>query len=123
MPARLIQEARSTLIDLEEGIVLGPAEDGGYYLIGASLPLSAAVFQDIPWSGPAVLERTLERARSEGIDFRLLETWHDIDRPADLASLLSGRGAPESRALIESLGPRPALVHLFEQQSKTKTGV
>jgi hypothetical protein len=123
MPSRLICEACSALSDPEGDIVLGPAEDGGYYLIGASLPIEEVLFRDIPWSGPTVLEETLKRARKAGLALRLLETWHDIDRPADLAFLLGGQGAPKSRAFLEALGQRAALASLLKgRATTTKTG-
>jgi len=123
MPSRLIREACSALTDPEADIVLGPAEDGGYYLIGASLPIEEALFRDIPWSGPTVLEKTLERASEAGLALRLLETWHDIDRPADLAFLLGSQGAPKSRAFLEALGQRAALATLLKGRAAAiKTG-
>jgi len=109
LPPRFINDARSILIDPDVDMVLGPAQDGGFYLIGASLPLSGVIFHDIPWSGPEVLEKTIERAREAGLGVRLLGLWHDIDRPEDLALLMSGQGAPESRAFIKALGPRAGL--------------
>ncbi len=123
MPSRLIGEACAALSDPGADVVIGPAEDGGYYLIGASLPMEEALFRDIPWSGPAVLEKTIERAREAGLALRLLETWHDIDRPEDLAFLLGSQGAPRSRAFLEALGQRAALETLLKgRAADTKTG-
>ncbi len=64
-------------------IVLGPAEDGGYYLIGMS-GAHEALFMGIPWSTDLVLERTLELARERKLAVTLLPRWYDLD---DLASL------------------------------------
>lgn len=61
-------------------LVLGPAEDGGYYLIAMSRPLP--LFDGIEWSTPRVLAQTLERVR--GLRVRLLEPRRDIDTPDDL---------------------------------------
>ena len=63
--------------------VLGPAEDGGYYLIG-STEAHAELFADIPWGSPRVLDITLERADQVGVDFILLPKLRDIDTAADL---------------------------------------
>ena len=63
-------------------LVLGPAADGGYWLIGLRKPC-ACLFEDIPWSTPSVLGTTLERAKQLGLDHELLETLDDVD---DLAS-------------------------------------
>ena len=71
-----------------EGAVIGPARDGGYYLIGfrsdAFLP---AVFKDIPWSTGEVLTATLQVFRHAGSDVSLLPLWRDIDTAADLQDL------------------------------------
>ncbi len=73
------------LLDRHEAVV-GPAADGGYWLLGMRRRL-ARVFEDVPWSTGAVLERTLERLREEGIAPALLETLADVDEPGDLWAL------------------------------------
>ena len=69
-------------------IVLGPAYDGGYYLIGLKQSLSAEqlkdLFMDIPWGSDTVLSKTLERAEKLQLQLHLLEKLHDIDTPDDL---------------------------------------
>ena len=64
-------------------VVIGPAEDGGYYLLGlgASLPW---LFGDMPWGTDAVLAITLRRLAERGIVPVLLDTLADLDRPEDL---------------------------------------
>ena len=64
--------------------VLGPALDGGYYLIGLSKPV-LGLFEDIPWSTPEVLAKTLEKLERAGIHPELLETLSDVDEAKDLA--------------------------------------
>jgi len=64
-------------------LVLGPALDGGYVLIGARKPVDA-VFVDIAWGGSGVLAETLARARAAAISVQLLQPLADIDRPEDL---------------------------------------
>ncbi len=62
--------------------VLGPAQDGGYVLIGLRKP-AARLFQGMPWGGARVLARTRRRlARVHKLTVELATTW-DIDRPAD----------------------------------------
>lgn len=81
---------------LERGpLVLGPCDDGGYFLIGLARR-EPRLFADVPWSTSAVLETTLRLARELGIDAELLEAQFDVDEPADLARL---------RALIAAQGP------------------
>lgn len=64
-------------------MVVGPAKDGGYYLIGLRFEIPD-LFKDIPWGTANVLESTLERAYRVGINPVLLETLEDVDRPEDL---------------------------------------
>lgn len=67
-------------------VVLGPAEDGGYGLIGVTgtraIPLRE-LFQRIPWGGDRVLEETLERARTCSLEVALLREIWDVDDAAD----------------------------------------
>lgn len=64
-------------------LVLGPADDGGYYLIGLRSPCDE-LFRDIPWSTDEVFVRSIARATALGLSFTRLETLQDIDRPEDL---------------------------------------
>lgn len=68
-------------------VVLGPAADGGYYLIGLrrSLP---DLFRGIPWSSETVLKMTVERVRQAGLPYAMLPTKEDVD---DLASWRRGQ--------------------------------
>jgi len=65
-------------------VTIGPAEDGGYYLIGIrrSLP---DLFENLPWSTSAVFDETMERAKQNNLSVKLLETLSDCDVPEDLA--------------------------------------
>jgi rSAM/selenodomain-associated transferase 1 len=65
-------------------VVLAPAEDGGYALIGARR-VSAELFRDIAWGTAQVYEQTVKRLR--GYRWRALRTLWDVDRPADLDRL------------------------------------
>jgi uncharacterized protein len=66
----------------ETDLVLGPAQDGGYWLIGLRAP-AAGLFAEIAWSTPRVLEQTLERAKIAGLRFQLLRELRDVDTLAD----------------------------------------
>ena len=74
--------------------VLGPAEDGGYYLLGLSRP-EWRLLQGIPWSSDAVTRVTLERAAAIGASLATLEPWYDIDDVESLRRALS-ESPPES---------------------------
>lgn len=63
--------------------VLGPAADGGYYLLGMT-KMVPGIFDGVPWSTPRVLDETLARLRAAGIRPALLETLADVDEAADL---------------------------------------
>lgn len=78
--ARLV-EAFTTLEHAD--IVLGPAHDGGYYLIGLSQP-RPELFQSIAWGTAHVLRQTLEAAQNSNCSVRLLDPLGDIDHPEDL---------------------------------------
>jgi len=67
----------------ESDMVLGPAKDGGYYLIGVK-EANQNVFQNIDWSTDMVFKQTLKKAEEEGLVVSLLKILSDIDRPEDL---------------------------------------
>lgn len=67
-------------------VVLGPAADGGYVLIGCSR-VDRAIFHRVPWGTGRVLENTRARLRDLGWSWQELEPLQDIDRPEDLRSL------------------------------------
>lgn len=67
-------------------VVLGPAKDGGYYLLGMR-ERRDHLFQDIAWSTRRVAAQTRERARECGATLFELETTFDVDRPEDLTAL------------------------------------
>ena len=64
-------------------VVIGPADDGGYYLIGIAKPYPF-LFQDMRWSTEHVMPDTLDRLQQHKIGYEILETLHDCDRPEDL---------------------------------------
>ena len=93
-------------------LVLGPALDGGYTLIGLARP-APELFRGVAWGTPAVLEQTLERARALGWSAAQLERLGDLDTPADLVNWLSkacvrgAPGAPRTRAALATMGLIP----------------
>lgn len=66
----------------QHDLVLGPAEDGGYGLIGLRRPV-AELFTEMPWGSKAVTAETLTRARQQQLDVQLLSTLWDVDTEAD----------------------------------------
>ncbi len=66
----------------EKDIVLGPADDGGYYLLGC-IELHPALFANIKWSTPSVMDQTIEKIKEANLSYCLLEKLHDIDTAED----------------------------------------
>jgi rSAM/selenodomain-associated transferase 1 len=64
-------------------IVFGPAQDGGYYLIGMKKPIHA-LFHEIPWSSEITLQKSMEKARNLGYTVSLTEKLSDIDTIEDV---------------------------------------
>jgi uncharacterized protein len=81
---RLIQQAFTALG--EHDVVLGPALDGGYYLIALAAP-QPALFRGISWSTAAVAVQTRARARALGLSCHLLQPLRDVDTERDARGL------------------------------------
>ncbi len=79
--AGYLSDAFDTLREVD--VVLGPALDGGYVLIGLNHP-AVRLFQGVSWGGPRVLEQTRERLRELGLCWHELPALRDLDRPEDL---------------------------------------
>lgn len=86
LPTRYLVDAAHALLAPGDRVVLGPADDGGYYLLGLKAP-HARLFADIAWSTDGVAEATRERARELGLEIVQLPRWYDIDDRASLARL------------------------------------
>ena len=67
-------------------VVLGPASDGGYYLVGLSTA-DADLFEDIAWDSPQVLAQTAAHVRRQRLTLRLLPQLSDLDEAADMQPL------------------------------------
>ena len=108
LPSGYISRAFSALS--EHDAVIGPAIDGGYYLIGFRADsFRTAIFENIPWSTPGVYAATIDRLSSSRSRVYLLPQWRDIDHYSDLCALadLLVRGetaAPATAAFIAKTG-------------------
>ncbi len=89
-------------------VVLGPSDDGGYYLIGMK-KAHREPFEGIAWSTASVLDETLSRCRKAGLEVVMLPTWYDVDDVTTLdvlkAELLDGI-TPEFAAMQGYEAPR-----------------
>src|SRR3989440_4209399 len=86
LPGELLRTATSLLAQDGDRVVLGPSEDGGYYLIGLKHP-HHELFERIAWSTADVLAHTIERAAEINLPVDLLPTWYDVDDAATLRLL------------------------------------
>jgi rSAM/selenodomain-associated transferase 1 len=77
-------------------VVLGPSEDGGYYLIGAS-SVPEGIFEGMPWGEERVLAETVRRLERSGLAYRLVTRRFDVDRVHDVRRLLRACGDGSSR--------------------------
>jgi rSAM/selenodomain-associated transferase 1 len=105
IPTAFLVQAATLLLAPGDRAVLGPADDGGYYLLGLKAP-HAALFRDIAWSTATVAETTRAWAREIHLELVELEPWYDVDDEASLNVLLresDGYAAPETRAAITRL--------------------
>ena len=73
-------------LETSGGVVLGPADDGGYYLIGMTA-VHAGLFEQIAWGSDSVLTDTLRAAEQSGVDARLIRRAYDVDTIDDLRRL------------------------------------
>lgn len=108
LPADRILRALAALEEAE--VVLGPAIDGGYYLIGCRDRVPDVFGQGIGWGGAAVLKETLARLDASGSSVALLDPWPDVDDWPGLVALAERLrvardtvGSPAPKATIDML--------------------
>ena len=106
LPPHLLEEGRAALATHDA--VLGPTDDGGFYLIGLRR-CGPGLLSGIPWSRSDTLHHTELRLRQAGHVVALSSRWFDVDEPADLARLAvriaSGElRAPATARALASLG-------------------
>lgn len=99
LPQKIIEDAFMMLANAGDAVI-GPAADGGYYLIGLKpstfLP---DVFSGISWSTESVYSETLQVLRAQGLRVEILSGWHDVDNGEDLIRLVErNRSTPFARS-------------------------
>ncbi len=107
LPGRLIIRAFDALSDADA--VIGPAMDGGYYLIGFRRNgFTPAIFKDMTWSAPDVFGKTMAAFARAGRAVSALPAWNDLDEVADLRRMMQDaaarRRAPRTAAYLARLG-------------------
>jgi rSAM/selenodomain-associated transferase 1 len=93
LTAEYLLDAAAALVDGNDAVI-GPAEDGGYVLIGLARGPAAALFEDIAWGSGLVMQQTRLRLERLGWRWRELATLWDLDRPEDLPRLDRLRAEP-----------------------------
>ncbi|MBA2258931.1 MAG: TIGR04283 family arsenosugar biosynthesis glycosyltransferase [Acidobacteria bacterium] len=78
LPPGVISRALQATTGRRPGVVLGPASDGGYYLVALQQP-APRLFDQIAWGSSSVLEQTRTRATELGLAVRLIDEWYDVD--------------------------------------------
>jgi rSAM/selenodomain-associated transferase 1 len=86
LPTALLVETARVLAQPGDRAVLGPADDGGYYLLGLK-HAHRRMFEDVDWSTERVAAQTLARAREIGLPVHVLPAWYDVDDAAALRCL------------------------------------
>lgn len=92
LATRVLRQAAALLAAPGERVIMGPAEDGGYYLLGMQRA-HATLFSRIDWSTARVAVQTRARVREAGLALCELEPWYDVDEPASLHRLIEQLGA------------------------------
>ena len=116
LPAGNFSEAIRILKMRGDRVVLGPCDDGGYYLIGLKKP-QRELFEQIDWSTERVFEQTRARARGVGLEVELLADGYDVDDAASLRRLCkellnqstSDSVAPSTRKFLADIAARKKL--------------
>jgi uncharacterized protein len=97
LPPEHVSSALGVLTRGGEVLVLGPTDDGGYYLIGLTQS-RPEFFDHIPWGTPLVLQRTREAAEALGIPVETMPLWYDVDSASDLRRVWHHSEPPNSTA-------------------------
>jgi uncharacterized protein len=124
LPQARLAEAAVLLRQTGDRVVLGRADDGGYYLIGLKRA-HEHMFHHIDWSTPRVFKQSVERAREIGLDVARLAPWYDVDDAATMSRLYAelamfrpparkseslGFAAPATGRFLRELAARNAMV-------------
>jgi rSAM/selenodomain-associated transferase 1 len=117
LPTALLVETANVLAEPGDRAVLGPADDGGYYLLGLKR-VHERLFADIAWSTGSVADATIARAGEIGLDVHVLPSWYDVD---DLGALRALRAHLDPVAPSDALSPYRAMHTAALLQSLLRT--
>jgi rSAM/selenodomain-associated transferase 1 len=128
VPPSAFAQAVEYLSHSEDSVVLGPSDDGGYYLIGLKKS-HHEMFDQIDWSTERVLEQTIAAARKIDLPVHLLPSWYDVDDRATLSRLCQelfgsngnarvGFSAPATRGFLSALIQREGRDRIWPNESR-----
>src|SRR5712664_1197046 len=137
LPGEILKTAASLLAKDGDRVVLGPSEDGGYYLIGLKHP-HQELFERIAWRTETVLAHTIDRAADINLPVELLPTWYDVDDAVTLrllcnelslltdghdgqAQFRGGSEAPHTRKYLAGLIAKDGYQRLIADARTAKT--
>ena len=101
LPTEYLRQAVDVLSRSATDVVVGPSDDGGYYLIGVRQAWPT-LFDAMPWSTPEVLPETLRRAHAAGLRVECLPAWFDVDTAEDLERLIVSLGDRDDEAPLQT---------------------
>ncbi len=121
VPGHVFARATEYLSEEKDSIVLGPSDDGGYYLIGLK-KMHWPLFERIDWSTDRVLQQTIAAASAIDLPVHLLPTWYDVDDRGTLARLCQElfRANGSSSDGFEAPATRRFLSHLLESEGRAR---
>ncbi len=125
LPSALLKQALDALALAGDRVVLGAADDGGYYLIGLK-HAHRHLFANIDWSTARVLSQTIKRASEINLEVEVLPIWYDVDDAATLVhlcnDLFSSNGGVERNGLVgyNASHTRRFLSRLIESQGRQR---
>jgi hypothetical protein len=103
LPTAYLEEALDLVATPGIDVVLGPSDDGGYYLIGLR-KVYPELFEGVPWSTAQVIPETIRRAEAKGLKVASLPSWFDVDTPDDLERLKTSLLRAEGMAARHTRG-------------------
>jgi rSAM/selenodomain-associated transferase 1 len=129
VPKDAFARAVQFLAGRDDCVVLGPSDDGGYYLIGLK-KAHRRLFEQIDWSTERVLEQTIAAAREIDLPVRLLPTWYDVDDRVTLARLCrelfsangsdgGGFAAPATRDFLSEILQREGRGRIWPEDAQS----
>jgi rSAM/selenodomain-associated transferase 1 len=127
VPDTAFSEAIDVLSKTNDCVVLGPSDDGGYYLIGLK-KTHRRLFQQIDWSTEHVLEQTIAAAKEIDLQVHLLAPWYDVDDRGTLSRLCqelfgsnggdtNSSSAPATRRFLSELLHREGRNRIWPNES------